>query len=255
MKAAACARAASQCAPPAGSGRRDTDGGARGTDGGRSGSSGAAAPIIELRNVTFSAQHDTIIDNFSYCFPRGKTTALTGHAGCGKSTILKLAAGILVPDCGEVFYNGADISAMSREENLLFRRESAFVFQDSALWANQTLRQALELPLSLHYPPAGAGQYNALIEDALRTVDYKKELDIRPDKLSMGEQKLIAFARAILHKPSLLFLDEWTESLDRDAAQRLTKTVLQYKAEGRTIIFISHKEDIVRELADDIIAL
>lgn len=207
-------------------------------------------PLIELRNVTFSAQQADVVTNFSAAFAQGKATAITGASGAGKSTVLKLAAGLLVPAAGTVLYNGADISKMSRAANLSFRRESAFVFQDSALWANQTIRQILELPLSLHYPNYSQAARADMIKDAIDAVRYTRELDIRPDCLSMGEQKLIAFARAILCKPQLLFLDEWTESLDNDSAQRLINLAHQYKIEGKTLIFVSHSSDIVHALAD-----
>jgi ABC-type multidrug transport system ATPase subunit len=71
----------------------------------------------------------------------------------------------------------------------------------------------------------------------------------------MGEQKLIAFARAMLCKPILLFLDEWTESLDENSAQRLIGIVQQHKVEGHTVIFVSHDLGIVRHLADCIVMI
>jgi ABC-type multidrug transport system ATPase subunit len=71
----------------------------------------------------------------------------------------------------------------------------------------------------------------------------------------MGEQKLIAFARAMLCNPMLLFLDEWTESLDENSAQRLIAIVKQHKAVGHTVIFVSHDLGIVRQLADFIVMI
>jgi ABC-type multidrug transport system ATPase subunit len=71
--------------------------------------------------------------------------------------------------------------------------------------------------------------------------------------LSIGEQKLIAFARAMLCRPALLFLDEWTESLDDEAAQRLVGLVRRFKSEGNTLIFISHDHRLVAELPDYVI--
>jgi ABC-type multidrug transport system ATPase subunit len=212
----------------------------------------ASKPIIELKNVTFAAQGKTVVEDISISFNQGETVALVGPSGCGKSTVLKLAGGLILPSRGEVRYKGKDIFSMTRQENLEFRRESAFVFQDSALWANQSLRQILELPLKTHYPRMTQRQITSRVVETVAEAGYKKDLDIRPSQLSMGEQKLIAFSRAMMCAPSTLFLDEWTESLDDAGERRLVNAVRKRKQEGSTIIFVSHNFDIIKKLADRI---
>jgi ABC-type multidrug transport system ATPase subunit len=93
------------------------------------------------------------------------------------------------------------------------------------------------------------------IEEALQEVGYKKAVHIRPAMLSMGEQKLIGFARSMILRPNLLFLDEWTESLDDSAADRLMGLVKKQRAEGHTIIFVSHDFRIIKNFADHIIMI
>jgi ABC-type multidrug transport system ATPase subunit len=129
------------------------------------------------------------------------------------------------------------------------------VFQDSALWANQTLFQALELPLRVHFPLMTSTERERKIKEVAAEVGYKKELGIRPSQLSMGEQKLLAFARAIICGPKLLFLDEWTESLDEHATQRLIGMVRKMREQGVTVILVSHDIRIIRDLADTIIII
>ncbi len=209
-------------------------------------------PIIELRKAAFAAQNTQIVYPISYAFEEKKATALVGPSGCGKSTVLKLAAGLIVPTEGEAYFRGNPISTMNRARNLAFRKESAFVFQDSALWANQTLRQILELPLRIHYPKITHAEIADAIKSALAECGYHKSLDVRPSQLSMGEQKLIAFARATLCAPALFFLDEWTESLDDSAARRLVSVVKRRKESGATIIFVSHSFRVIKEVADTI---
>ncbi|GHV40603.1 hypothetical protein AGMMS49546_14830 [Spirochaetia bacterium] len=213
------------------------------------------ADILELKNVSFSAQDQVIVRDFSYQYEEGKTTALTGPSGGGKSTVLKLSAGLLVPSHGEVIYKGRNIAHMSRKENLEFREEGAFVFQDSALWANQSLFQILELPLLVHFPGMSAAEREKRIQETLAAVGYKKELNIRPSMLSMGEQKLIGFARAMVCRPRLLFLDEWTESLDDSAANRLVRLVKNRQEAHETILFVSHDLRIIRNLADNVLMI
>ena len=213
------------------------------------------AGIVELKNVSFSAQTQQIVKNFSHIYQEGKTTALVGPSGSGKSTVLKLTAGVLVPTGGEVLFRDRDIFSMTRQENMDFRRESAMVFQDSALWANQNLDQNLELPLKTHFPKMPKKEMDARIKEVLKEVGYKRNLAIRPSALSMGEQKLIGFARALLCRPKVLFLDEWTESLDDSASNRLGQLVRRHKEEGKTVIFVSHKFTHIKNLADYIVMI
>jgi ABC-type multidrug transport system ATPase subunit len=211
--------------------------------------------IVELKDVNFSAQGKNLVQGISICFEEGKTIALVGPSGCGKSTVLKLAAGLFPPDNGEVLFRGKEITHMGRQENLAFRKEAAVVFQDSALWANQNLMQILELPLRLHYPSMTKDEQERRIKAVVAEVGYKKDLTVRPAGLSMGEQKLIAFARALICSPRLLYLDEWTESLDQSASQRLIALVRKLKGEGVTIILVSHNIGVIRDLADFVVMI
>jgi phospholipid/cholesterol/gamma-HCH transport system ATP-binding protein len=212
--------------------------------------------IIELDNVHFS-DHDgrKVIQGVSIKYQNGKTTAIIGPSGGGKSTVLKLSAGLLQPSYGVVLYNGQNIALMNRSENLEFRRNGAFVFQDSALWANMDLFQILELPLKIHYPKMNKQQRKDRISEVTAEVGYRKDMTVRPSKLSMGEQKLIAYARAMLCNPSLLFLDEWTESMDESSANRLITLVRKKQGENATILFVSHDMRVIKDLADFIVII
>jgi ABC-type multidrug transport system ATPase subunit len=211
--------------------------------------------IIELKDVSFSAQGRQLVTDVSFGFEEGKTTALIGPSGSGKSTVMKLAAGLFPPDRGEVLFRGKNIARMGRAENLLFRREAAVVFQDSALWANQNLSQILELPLQVHFPSMTKKERGEKIESVAAEVGYKKSLGIRPAQLSMGEQKLLAFARALVCNPQLLYLDEWTESLDQSAADRLIDMVKKRRDKGTSIILVTHNMQVIRNLADIVVMI
>jgi ABC-type transporter Mla maintaining outer membrane lipid asymmetry ATPase subunit MlaF len=211
--------------------------------------------VIELKNISFAAQNQSIVRDFSYGFEEGKTTALVGPSGSGKSTILKLSAGLLVPDTGDVIYRGRDVFSMDQKGTLDFRKETAMVFQDSALWANQNLYQILELPLRVHFPLMSKAERESRVNEVVQAVGYKRNLFIRPAQLSMGEQKLIAFARAIVCGPKLLFLDECTESLDDSADQRLIGLVRRHQSDRNTVIFVSHDFNIIKNLADYVLMI
>ncbi|MDR1218377.1 MAG: ATP-binding cassette domain-containing protein [Treponema sp.] len=208
-----------------------------------------------MKTIYFQAQNQEIIHGFSFQFEKGKSTALVGPSGSGKSTVLKLAAGLLTPTSGDVFFQGCNISNMNRNQNLSFRKQAAVVFQDSALWANQSLQQILELPLKLHFPEMNKRERNERIHTVLAQVGYKKQLNLRPAQLSMGEQKLIAFARAMLCDPNLFFLDEWTESLDDSSSECLMNLVRERQRNNDTIIFVSHNFKVIKQFADYIVMI
>ena len=211
------------------------------------------ADIVELRGVGFSSGGRPLVEGLSLKFAQGAAVALVGPSGGGKSTVLKLAAGLYVPCEGEVLFRGRNVAAMGRQEELAFRREAAFVFQDAALWANQSLFQTLELPLRVHFPSMSAAERRERVEAAAAEVGCRRELGVRPDALSRGEQKLVAFARALVCGPGLLFLDEWTESLDEKSARRLMGIAGRMKAQGATLIFVSHDPRVIRGLSDSVL--
>jgi ABC-type multidrug transport system ATPase subunit len=209
--------------------------------------------IIEIKNVSFAVQNRNLIKDISCRFEEGKATAVVGPSGCGKTTFIKLAAGILIPSEGHVFFRDKDIARMNRQENLAFRKEGAVVLQDSALWANQSLFQILELPLRLHFPEMTNAERERRVKEVAAEAGYRKDLGIRPAQLSMGEQKMLAFARAMICTPNLLYLDEWTESLDQNAARRLIGIVKNMRQRGASIIMVSHDIRVIRDLADYVI--
>lgn len=211
--------------------------------------------VLELRDVSLCIEGAEVFKNLSHVYAEGKATAITGRPGCGKSLLLKLSAGLVLPTRGQVLFRGEDLATMRRPQNMSFRKESAVVFQNSALWANQDVYQNLELPLKLHYPEESREQRDNRIKEVLEEVGYRRPVHIRPAALSVGEQKLVGFARALLCSPRLLFLDEWTESLNDDAARRLFAIVQGLKAKNSTILFVSHDRDIVASLADHILTL
>jgi ABC-type lipoprotein export system ATPase subunit len=208
-------------------------------------------PLFEMQNTTFYDNLTPVINDVSLSIEKGSITAFLGEPGGGKSTVLKLISGIVVPTKGKVFFDGKNISNMSSKENLAFRKRMAFMFQNSALWANQSLYQNLELPLKLHYPNLAPAQLDERIKEVAKLVDFAKPLSLRPAALSTGEQKRIAFARALICKPEILFLDEPTESLDDSTAALFIKIISEFCQEGNTLIYVSHDNNFIDAFQND----
>ncbi len=207
--------------------------------------------LLELKNVSFYDGFTQVIKDTSLSIEKGSVTALLGDSGGGKSTVLKLISGIVPPSSGKVFYNDKDFSKMNEKENLEFRKRSAFMFQNSALWANQSLYQNLELPLKIHFPDMPPGQLQDKIQDAAKLVEFTKPLSLRPASLSAGEQKRIAFARALICEPEILFLDEPTESLNDTAADFFISILKDFCSRGNTLIYVSHDNHFINTFNND----
>ncbi len=203
--------------------------------------------LFTVENVEFESRTAQIVKGVSLSIEKGSTTILSGRSGGGKSTLLKMIAGILVPTSGRVLFEGKDIQNMSKEANLAFRRRCSFVFQDSALWANQNIIQNLTLPLQIHFPKMKQEERVKLVHEVCSKVGYDRDLTLRPVDLSTGEQKKIAFARAIICDPEVLFLDECTESLDKKGSEIIIRLLHDFIDKGNTIIYISHHSSFVNE--------
>ncbi len=204
--------------------------------------------LFETQEVEFHSRTAQIIKGISLSIEKGTVAGFTGKSGSGKSTLLKLIAGIYVPTGGKVFYNGTDIQAMSNAQNLEFRKDCAFVFQDSALLANQDIQQNLSLPLTTHNPKMKSAERLERIKEVCSLVSYERPLNLRPADLSMGEQKKIAFARALITNPEVLFLDECTESLDRKGGTVIMNLLKKFIGNGNTVVYVSHSSSFISSL-------
>ena len=211
--------------------------------------------LFTLENLYFKSRNQEIIRGVNLEIEKGSVVGLTGKSGGGKSTLLKLIAGILVPSSGKVLYGGVDIQSMNNIKNKEFRRKCAFVFQDSALWANQDIQQNLNLPLQTHNPDMTYSQRLERIHEICSIVKYDRSLQLRPADLSMGEQKRIAFARALINNPEVLFLDECTESLDRKGVEVIMSLLNSFVSEGKTVIYVSHSSVFITSLAGKVLVI
>lgn len=207
--------------------------------------------ILELQNVTFTDNGQQVIKGISHSIEPGTVTGFLGKPGSGKSTALKLMAGLINPTSGRLLFEGKNINSMKRKETLEFRRRTAFMFQDSALWANQDIYHNLELPLLTHFPEMSPADRKAKIQEMVNLVEYTRPLTNRPAGLSIGEQKKISFARALICNPEVLFLDEPTESLDEKTVELILGILKTFIEEKKTLIYVSHDNVLINSMVSD----
>lgn len=211
--------------------------------------------LFTLEDVRFNSRTEELIKGISLTIEKGSISAIEGESGSGKSLLLKLIAGILVPSGGKVRFEGFDIAAMNKEADRAFRKRCAMVFQDCALWQNQNILQNLSLPLQTHFPKMRAKERMERIDEVCGLVRYTRSLALRPADLSAGEQKRIAFARAIICNPEVLLLDECIESLDRKGTGIIVSLLHKFVDSGNTMIYISHSAAFSNEFAGTVYQL
>lgn len=202
-------------------------------------------PLLEMDNVAFFSKDSPIIKKISLSIKQGEIVTFLGDSGAGKTTTLKLLAGILPPFQGKVLFKGKNIQNFTTQENITFRKKTAFVFQNAALWQNKTIYSNLEIPLLVHFPQFSAGMRKRRIDFFANLINYKKSLELYPSSLSVGEQKKIAFARALIVQPEILFIDECTESVDYLTKQKIIWILNIFVKQKKTLIYISHDSEFI----------
>ena len=207
--------------------------------------------ILKMTQVCYEDNDQKIINNISHYIEKSSVTVFLGKPGSGKSTALKLLAGLVPPTSGTITFEDKDIHTMNQKQNMNFRKRTAFMFQDSALWANQDIFHNLDLPLQIHFPDMSIKERRERIRKYTELVEYNKSLLIRPAVLSIGEQKKIGFARALICEPEILFLDEPTESIDDKTEDLFISILKNFIAENKTVVFVSHDKYLINSILCD----
>ncbi len=215
----------------------------------------AAIPEIELRGIRSLRGGYEALRDISITLATGETLFAMGGSGSGKSVLLKTAAGILLPNEGEILYRGTSLARMSAREEAGFRSASGFVFQDAALWANQSLYDNLALPARVHKPKWSTADIDRAVKGVAELVGYDQDLRARPADLSTGERKLIGLARALVLDPELLFMDDPTSALDEASATLVPDIVDSLKSRGRSILIASAVSEFASRCADSVAVL
>ena len=189
--------------------------------------------VHALRGVSF-----TIYD--------GEFVTIMGTSGSGKSTLLNLLGCLDTPTKGEYYLDGVSVRSMGKNDRAKLRnRKIGFVFQNYNLLPKTTALENVELPLVYRGMPAE--QRHQLAEEALTRVGMEHRMSHRPSELSGGQQQRVAIARAIAARPPIIMADEPTGNLDTRSGEDVMKILHELNEEGRTIVLITHDNDIARQ--------
>lgn len=210
---------------------------------------------IALNDIYVLHGTRAVLDEVSFTFPAEKTTVVLGPSGCGKSVLLKIAAGILQPNRGKVTLDGKNLTSMSERQNQEFRRRSGFVFQDAALWANNSLYDNMTLPLQLHFPELEPAELKRRVEALTNRLGFREDLSLRPSDTSLGERKIVSFLRALVLEPEILFMDEPLSGIHHEVTDKMVSLLRELKREKRTIIIVTHDPVLTSQVADWLVVL
>jgi iron(III) transport system ATP-binding protein len=208
---------------------------------------------ITLAGVTKRFGSHLAVDNVSFAVAPGKAAVIVGPSGCGKTTLLRIIAGLEVPDTGNVVLNEITVSAAGRTIVPPHQRRLGFVFQDLALWPHLTVREHLDFVLGTRVSRA---ERSRRTHAALALVRIEQFSTRYPHQLSGGEQQRVALARAVVAEPRVLLLDEPLSSLDPDLRAELRSELarLQHTL-TLTMVYVTHDREDATALADHIVEM
>jgi sulfate transport system ATP-binding protein len=202
-----------------------------------------------VRDLEKSFGATKVVDKVSFEVPSGELVALLGPSGGGKSTVLRIIAGLEEPDAGEVYLDGRAATHTRVQE-----RAVGFVFQHYALFRHMTVRENIAFGLSIRRRPKA--EIEATVSELLALTQLGSLGDRYPSELSGGQRQRVALARALAPKPSLLLLDEPFGALDAKVRVELREWIRRLHDERNiTSVFVTHDQEEAMDLADRVIVL
>jgi len=196
---------------------------------------------IRFENVTLAFDDKVVLDNISFGLPHGETKAVFGVAGSGKSTILKLALGLMKPDSGRIYVLGQDVTQMSENELFDLRRQIGMVFQESALFDSRTVRENVAFRL-MEEGTVSDDEIERRVREALSFVELERTVDMFPSELSGGMRRRVAIARAIVTQPEILLYDSPTGGLDPVTSTTIVELIVKQRDVYKTSsLMVTHR--------------
>jgi iron(III) transport system ATP-binding protein len=210
---------------------------------------------IELRAVSKAYNGRAVINGISASIERGERVVLLGPSGCGKTTVLRLVAGLEVPDSGTISINGGVVAEGARNLVEPERRPIGMVFQDLALWPHMTVYEHLEF--ALRYDRRNKTTNRSVrIQEVLQMVRMADRAQAKPSELSGGQQQRVALARALVANSSIVLMDEPLSSLDPELNLHLRREILRLHAElGFTLVYVTHSVEEAAAVGSRVIAM
>ena len=204
--------------------------------------------MLELKNISKKFKDKEILSNFNLKVEENKILAIVGPSGGGKTTLLRMLAGLESIDSGEIIFNGENLPLNELEKRNLL----GFVFQDFQLFPHMTVLENLVIsPIQTMGIKKDEAEAKAI--KLLEQLGLEKHYKSYPYSLSGGQKQRVALARAMMIEPKIIGYDEPTSALDPELRLEVEKLILQNKKLGITQIVVTHDLQFAENIADDIL--
>ncbi len=212
-------------------------------------------PMIEIIDLRKSLGGKEVLKGVNLRVNRGETVVVIGRSGCGKSVLLKHIIGLMKPDSGKVIIDGVDITQLSRDELIQFRKRMGMLFQGSALFDSLSVWENVGLGL-IEHSKLTQSKIREIVKKKLELVGLSGVEELRPSELSGGMKKRVGLARAIAMEPEIILYDEPTTGLDPIMADVINQLIrhLQHTL-GVTSIAVTHDMVSATKIGDRIAML
>lgn len=208
--------------------------------------------VVELKNIYKKYGNKVILENFNLTLNKGEFLCVVGSSGSGKTTIMRMINGLIIPDGGEVLINEKNI----KEENILsLRRKIGYAIQGNALFPHMTIYDNIGYVPKLENK--GKEEIDNIVDNMLNLVDLPKDIKNKyPHELSGGQQQRVGIARAYANKPNILLMDEPFGAVDSITRHNLQKDLKKIHGKNNcTIVFITHDISEALKLSTHILVL
>lgn len=204
---------------------------------------------VSIKNATVKFDDQIAVNDISLSVKEGELVTLLGPSGCGKSTTLRMLAGFITPNNGDVIINDENVTQLPAN-----KRDTALVFQNYALFPHMTVFKNVAYGLKML--KVESNEIEKRVIETLKMVDLEEYKDRFPSQLSGGQQQRVALARALIVEPKLLLLDEPLSNLDSKLREKMRFEIRQLQQVlGLTTIFVTHDQEEALVLSDKIVVM
>jgi phospholipid/cholesterol/gamma-HCH transport system ATP-binding protein len=208
--------------------------------------------VIEVKNINKSFGEKQILKDFSFTFEQGKANLIIGESGTGKSVLIKCMVGLILPESGQVLYDGEDFLQMDYQKQKVVRQQIGMLFQGGALFDSMSVEENVKFGLSMFTSMSEAEKKDRVMF-CLERVNLPHAAKLFPAEISGGMKKRVAIARAIALKPKYLFCDEPNSGLDPKTSILIDELIKEITVEyDITTVVITHDMNSVLEIGDRI---
>lgn len=208
--------------------------------------------MIEVKNINKSFGEKQILKDFSFTFEQGKANLIIGESGTGKSVLIKCMVGLILPESGQVLYDGEDFLQMDYQKQKVVRQQIGMLFQGGALFDSMSVEENVKFGLSMFTSMSEAEKKDRVMF-CLERVNLPHAAKLFPAEISGGMKKRVAIARAIALKPKYLFCDEPNSGLDPKTSILIDELIKEITVEyDITTVVITHDMNSVLEIGDRI---